>query len=158
MSWKFWIKIQGSSEPTFQPLTTLSVELPIFGIHPTYSIESNMEVSMSGTEITQRRIRMALEIDCIPVSTWDTGTISTETIQYTLRTILQRKHTRLIAPDAGTNDKKLPDRWRDATNFPLTAGLISSGFVFARCDIQNEAKWESGLEKMTLTCYRKELL
>ena len=158
MSWKFWIKIQGATESTFQPVNTLSVELPIFGIHPSYSIESNMEVSMSGTEIAQRKIRVALEVDIIPVSTWDVGTVNTDNIQYLLRSILQQKHTRLIAPDPGTNDKKLPDRWRDASNFPLTTQLISSGFVFARCDISNEMRWASGLEKLTLTCYRKDLL
>lgn len=158
MSWKFWIKVQGATESTFQPVNTLSVELPIFGIHPVYSIESNTEVSMSGTEISQRRIRLALEIDFVPVSTWDSGTVTTENVQYLLRQILQQKHTRLIAPDPGTNDKKLPDRWRDAANFPLTTGLISSGFVFARCDIQNERKWSSGLEQLSMTCYRKELL
>lgn len=158
MSWKFWIKIEGATEPTFQPVNTFGVELPIFGIQPQYQIESNTEVSMSGSEISQRRIRIALDIDFVPVSTWDTGTVNTESVLYLLNQILQQKHTRLIAPNPGTNDKKLPDRWRDSANFPITAGLISSGFVFARCDIQNERRWASGLEHMTMTCYRKELL
>lgn len=158
MGWKFWIKIQGSTEPTFQPVNTLSVELPIFGIHPTYQMESNSEVSMSGSEISQRKIRVVLEVDLVPVSTWDVGTVNTDSVQYLLRSILQMKHTRLIKPDVGTNDKQLPDRWDDSGNFPLTTQLMSSGFVFARCDISNEKRWASGLEKMTLTCYRKELL
>ena len=158
MSWKFWIKIQGASEPTFSPLNTLSVELPIFGIHPTYQIESTSKIAMTGTEVAQVKIRPVLEIAMVPVSTWDTGTINTDNIQYLLRMILQQKHRRLIKPDPGTNDKKLPDRWDNAGSFPYTTGLISSGFVFARCDIQNEKKWAAGLEQMTLTCFRKELL
>ena len=158
MGWKFWIKIQGSTESTFQPVNTLSVELPIFGIHPTYQMESNSEVSMNGSEISQRKIRVVLEVVLVPVSTWDVGTVNTDSVQYLLRSILQMKHTRLIKPDVGANDKQLPDRWDDSGNFPLTTQLMSSGFVFARCDISNEKKWASGLEQMILTCYRKELL
>lgn len=158
MSWKFWIKIQGSSVSSFNPLNTLSVELPIFGIHPTYQVESTSEVAMSGTEIAQRKIRVALELNIVPISTWDTGTVNTDNVQYLLKDILQQKYTRLIKPDAGTNDKKLPDRWDNSISFPYTTGLISSGFVFARCDISNEKKWASGLEQLTLTCFSRDLL
>ena len=156
MSWRYWIKFQGATEPTFQPVNTFAIELPIFGIQPSYTVESSNEVSMSGTEIGQRRIRVSLEIDCVPNSTWDIGTISTESIQYMLQTILQQKYTRIVAPDPGANNKQLPLRWRDSTNFPLTAGLIP--FVFARCDFSNEKQWASGLEKFTITCYRKDLI
>lgn len=156
MSWRYWVKFQGASESTFQPVNTLAVELPIFGISPSYTVESSNEVSMSGNEIGQRRIRISLEIDCIPVSTWDTGTVNTDSIQYLLRTILQMPHTRIVAPDPGTNFKQLPQRWTNAASFPLTAGLIP--FVFARCDFSNEKQWASGLEKFTITCYRKELI
>lgn len=158
MSWKFWIKLEGATEPTFQPVNTFGVELPIFGIHLIPNSESSSETAMSGSEISQTRTRIALEIDFVPVSTWDTGTVNTENNLFLINQILQQKHKRLIAPNPGSNDKKLPDRWRNATNFPLTTGLISSGFVFARFDMQNERKWASGLEKMTMTCYRKELL
>lgn len=156
MSWRYWIKFEGATEPTFQPVNTFAIELPIFGIQPSYTVESSNEVSMSGTEIGQRRIRVSLEIDCVPNSTWDIGTISTESIQYMLQTILQQKYTRIVAPDPGANNKQLPLRWRDSTNFPLTAGLIP--FVFARCDFSNEKQWASGLEKFTITCYRKDLI
>lgn len=155
MSWKYWIKIQGSSESTFGAMTTLSIELPIFGLHPTYEVESSSEVSMSGTEIGQRRIRVGIEVDCIPNSTWDAGTVTTDNIQYLLQVILQQKYTRLIAPTA---PKSLPERWSNSTNFPYTTGLISSGFVFSRCEIANEKAWGSGNEKFTLTVRRKELI
>ena len=156
MSWRYWVKIEGATEATFQPVNTFAVELPIFGIQPSYTVESANEVSMSGTEIGQRRIRVSLEVDCIPNSTWDIGTTSTESIQFLLRTILQQKYTRIVAPDPGTNNKQLPQRWRDSTNFPLTAGLIP--FVFARCDTGNEKQWGAGLEKFTITCYSKDLI
>lgn len=156
MSWRYWIKFQGATESTFQPVNTLAVELPIFGISPSYTVESSNEVSMSGTEIGQRRIRVSLEIDCVPISTWDTGTVNTENIQYLLQDILQKPYTRIVAPDPGTNFKQLPQRWRDSANFPKTAGLIP--FVFARCDFSNEKQWASGLEKFTITCYRKDLI
>ena len=156
MGWRYWVKFQGSTEPTFQPVNTLAVELPIFGIHPSYQVESSNEVSMSGTEIGQRRFRVSLEIDCIPVSTWDTGTVNTDSVQYLLQTVLQMKHTRIVAPDTGTNNKQLPDRWVNSTNFPITANLIP--FVFARCEFSNEKQWASGLEKFTITCYRKDLI
>jgi hypothetical protein len=158
MSWKFWVKIQGATESTFNPVNTLSIEVPIFGIHYTPEQESDSEVSMSGTEISQSKFRVKLDIECVPFSTWDSGTVSSETTMYLLQSILTKKHKRLIAPDPGTNDKKLPDRWRDTVNFPLTAGLFSSGFVFERHDVSNEKKWASGLEQMTLTVYRKTLL
>ena len=156
MSFRYWVKIQGATEATFQPVNTYAVELPIFGISPNYSVESSNEVSMSGTEIGQRRIRVSLELDCLPVSTWDTGTVNTDNIQFLLQTILQQKFTRIVAPDPGANNKQLPLRWRDASSFPITAGLIP--FVFARCDFSNEKQWASGLEKFTITCYRKDLI
>lgn len=158
MSWKYWIKIQGANESTFNPVNTLSIEIPIFGMHPSYEIESGTEKSMNGIEIGQRKVRVKLDIECAPFSTWDSGTVSTETTMYLLTQILSRKFCRVIAPDAGTNDKKLPDRYKDSTNFPITTGLLSSGFNFSRCDVANEKKWASGLEQMILTIYRKELL
>lgn len=158
MSWKFWIKIQGATEPTFNPVNTLSIEIPIFGIHPTPEIESETQVSLSGVETGQSRFRIKLEVDCMPFSTWDYNTVSTETTMYLIYNILSKKHKRLIAPDPGTDNKKLPDRYVDSTNFPLTTDLFTDGFEFARYDIQNEKKWASGLEKLNMTFYRKELL
>jgi hypothetical protein len=158
MSWRYWIKFEGADVDTFSTghASYTAVELPIFGISPGYTVESSNEVSMSGTEIGQRRIRVSLEVDCIPNSTWDSGTVTTDNIQFLLQTVLQKKYTRIVAPNAGTNNKQLPQRWRDSTNFPLTAGLIP--FVFARCDFSNEKQWASGLEKFTITCYRKDLI
>lgn len=153
MGWRYWIKFEGATESTFQPVNTLGVELPIFGIHPTYNVESANEVSMSGTEIGQRKIRMALEVDCVPISTWDTGTVNTDNVQYLLQTILQMKYTRIVAPTA---PKVLPERYQSGSAFTLTSGLIP--FVFARCDFSNEKQWASGLEKFTITCYRKDLI
>jgi hypothetical protein len=158
MSWKFWVKIQGATEPTFNPVNTLSIEIPIFGIKPDYEMESASQVAMSGAEIGQNRFRVKLDIECVPFSTWDSGTVSTETTMYLLTQILSRKHRRLVAPDAGLDNKKLPDRFRDAVNFPLTTGLFSSGFEFVRCNVSNEKKWASGLEQMVLTVYRRTLL
>jgi len=154
MSWRYWVKIEGATESTFQPANTLAVELPIFGIHPSYSVESSNEVSMSGNEIGQRRIRVSLELDCVPVSTWDSGTINTDNVQYLLQVILQKPYTRIVAPTtAGYN---LPTRFQSTSSFTYTKGLIP--FVFARCDFSNEKQWASGLEKFTITCYRKELI
>jgi hypothetical protein len=154
MSWRYWVKIEGATESTFQPANTLAVELPIFGIHPSYSVESSNEVSMSGNEIGQRRIRVSLELDCVPVSTWDSGTINTDNVQYLLQVILQKPYTRIVAPTtAGYN---LPTRFQSTSSFTYTKALIP--FVFARCDFSNEKQWASGLEKFTITCYRKELI
>lgn len=158
MSWRYWIKFEGCDVDTFSTghASYTAVEFPIFGISPSYTVESANEVSMSGTEIGQRRIRVSLEVDCIPNSTWDTGTVTTDNIQFLLQNVLQKKHTRIVAPNPGTNNKQLPLRWRDSTGFPLTAALIP--FVFARCDFSNEKQWASGLEKFTITCYRKDLI
>jgi hypothetical protein len=30
-------------------------------------------------------------------------------------------------------------------------------FVFVRCDISNEKQWTSGNERLTLTCYQRDL-
>lgn len=153
MPWKYYVKFEGATEPTFQPVNTLGVELPVFGFHPNYQVESSNEVSMSGTEIGQRRLRISLEVDCIPVSTWDTGTINTDNVMYLLRTILQCKYTRIVAPTA---PKELPFRYQTGSGFTNTNDLIP--FVFARCDFSNEKNWASGLEKFTITCYRKDLI
>jgi len=154
MSWRYWVKIEGATESTFQPVNTFAVELPIFGICPSFQVESSNEVSMSGSEIGQRRIRVSLELDCVPVSTWDYGTINTDNVQYLLQEILQQPYTRIVAPTtAGYN---LPTRYQSAGPFTYTKDLIP--FVFARCDLSNEKQWASGLEKFTITCYRKELI
>lgn len=154
MSWRYWVKIEGATESTFQPVNTLAVELPVFGIHPSYSVESSNEVSMSGNEIGQRRIRVSLELDCVPVSTWDYGTINTDNVQYLLQVILQKPYTRIVAPT--TSGYNLPTRFQSTSSFTYTKALIP--FVFARCDFSNEKQWASGLEKFTITCYRKELI
>lgn len=158
MGWRFWVKVQGATEPTFQPVNTLAIELPIFGIHYFPEQESDVEVSMSGSEVSQSKFRIKLDVECVPFSTWDSLTINSDATIYLLQTILTKKHKRLIAPDPGANNKILPDRWRDTANFPLTSSLLSSGFVFERCDVSNEKKWASGLEQLTLSVYRKELL
>lgn len=158
MSWRFWVKVQGATEPTFNPVNTLAIELPIFGIHYSPEMESDTVVSMSGSEISQSKFRIKLDVECVPFSTWDSLTVSSETTVYLLKQILTKKHKRLIAPTPGLDNKILPDRWRDTTNFPLTAGLISNGFVFERNDVSNEKKWASGLEQMTLSVYAKDLL
>lgn len=154
MSWRFWVKVEGCDSDTFSTgnATYTAVELPIFGIFPTFDIESSSDVSMSGREISQRRIRRVLEITCVPNSTWDSGTITTDNVLFLLDTVLQRKFSRLVAPTA---PKLLPDRWRDTVNFPLTAALIP--FVFARCDISTEKQWTSGNERLVLTCYSRDL-
>lgn len=153
MSWRYWVKFEGATESTFQPVNTIAVELPVFGIHPNYSVESSNEVSMSGVEIGQRRIRVSLEIDCIPISTWDYGTVNTDNIQYLLQEVLQMPYTRIVAPQASYN---LPPRFQSSGSFTYTKALIP--FVFARCDFSNEKQWASGLEKFTITCYRKDLI
>lgn len=153
MSWRYWVKFEGATEPTFQPVNTLGVELPIFGIHPNYQVESSNEVSMSGTEIGQRRVRVSLEVDCIPVSTWDYGTVNTDSILYLLNDILQCKYTRIVEPTA---PKQMPPRFQNAGQFTKMKALIP--FVFARCDFSNEKQWASGLEKFTITCYRRDLI
>jgi hypothetical protein len=153
MSWRYWVKFEGSNSAGFEPINTLAVELPIFGIHPSYQVESSNEVSMSGTEIGQRRFRIALEVDCVPVSTWDYGTVNTDNIYYLLQEILQKKYTRIVEPTA---PKQMPARYQSSGSFTYSKALIP--FVFARCDFSNEKQWASGLEKFTITCYRRDLI
>jgi len=153
MSWRYWVKFEGSNSAGFEPINTLGVELPIFGIHPNYQVESSNEVSMSGTEIGQRRVRVSLEVDCIPVSTWDYGTVNTDSILYLLNDILQKKYTRIVEPTA---PKQMPPRFQSVGQFEKMRALIP--FVFARCDFSNEKQWASGLEEFTITCYRRDLI
>lgn len=152
MAWRFWIKFEGSTEPTFQPVNTLGVELPILGILPSFEIESDTITTIGGTQVGQRRMRYKLDIDFFPVSTWDTDTTNTDNVLYLLKDILQMKYTRIVAPTA---PKILPDRWRNSTAFPKTAALIP--FVFAKCEIGNEKMWASGNERLTMSVYAKEL-
>jgi hypothetical protein len=154
---RFWVKVEGCNVDTFSTghASYTAIQIPIFGMFPTFDIESDSDVSMQGREISQRKIRRKLEVDCIPNSTWQnglTGILSTESIMFLLDTVLQRNYVRLNAPDS---PYLLPDRWRDSTNFPLTAGLIP--FVFARCDVSNEKQWTSGNERIVLTCYSRDL-
>lgn len=153
MAWRFWAKIEGCDSDSFSlgNPTYTAVEIPILGIFPGFDIESNTVKTIGGREIGQRKMRHKLELTTFPVSTWDPGTITTDNIMFLLDVVLQRKFTRLVAPTA---PKILPDRWRDSTNFPLTAGLIP--FVFARCDVSNEKLWGSGNERLTITMYSRD--
>jgi hypothetical protein len=144
--------IQGSNNPAYPD--NYSIALDILGIFPTYEVESETQTSMDGTQIGRRKFRTVLEIDCIPLSTWDYANITTtEAIRYLIEDILSRTYCRIKA--ANPPDEKLPERYSDATNFPLTAGLLP--FEFVKCDIAVTQAWASGNEKLTLTCYAKTL-
>jgi hypothetical protein len=154
---RFWVKIEGCDVDTFSTgnATYTAIQIPIVGMFPTFEIESDSDVSMQGREIGQRKLRRALEVQCFPNSTWMTNPptyLNTDSIMFLLDSVLQRKFVRLNAPDA---PKVLPDRYRNSTAFPRTAGLIP--FVFVRCDISNEKQWTSGNERLTLTCYQRDL-
>ena len=154
---RFWVKIEGCDVDTFSTgnATYTAIQIPILGMFPSFDIESGSDVSMQGREIGQRKIRRALELVCFPNSTWmdnPTTYLNTDSIMFLLDSVLQRKFVRLNAPDA---PKVLPDRYRDSTNFPRTSALIP--FVFVRCEIANEKAWTSGNEKLTLTCYSRDL-
>ncbi|MCE2756099.1 MAG: hypothetical protein LW818_08955 [Ignavibacteriae bacterium] len=154
---RFWVKIEGCDVDTFSTgnATYTAIQIPILGMFPSFDIESGSDVSMQGREIGQRKIRRALELVCFPNSTWmdnPTTYLNTDSIMFLLDSVLQRKFVRLNAPDA---PKVLPDRYRDSTNFPRTSALIP--FVFVRCEIANEKAWASGNEKLTLTCYSRDL-
>ena len=154
---RFWVKFEGCDVDTFSTghASYTAIQIPIFGMFPSFDIESDSDVSMQGREISQRRIRRALEVVCFPNSTWLDSPptyLNTDSIMFLLDTVLQRKFVRLNSPDA---PKVLPDRYRDSTNFPRTAGLIP--FVFVRCEIANEKQWTSGNEKLTVTCYSRDL-
>ena len=155
MGWRFWIKIEGCDDDGFSigNATYTAIELPVLGIFPSFDMSSDTITTMGGREIGQRKLRHKLELNILPVSTWDNGnTISTDHVMYLLNVVLQKQYTRLVAPTA---PKILPDRWRDSTLFPNTAPLIP--FVFARCDIGNEKIWASGTERLTLTIYARDL-
>ena len=144
--------IQGSNDPAYPD--NYSIALDILGIFPTYEVESETQTSMNGTQIGRRKYRTVLEIDCIPLSTWDYANITTtEAIRYLIENILSRTYCRIKA--ANPPSEKLPDRYSDATNFPLTAALLP--FNFVKCDIAVTQAWASGNEKLTLTCYAKTL-
>lgn len=154
---RFWVKIEGCDVDSFSTgnATYTAIQIPIFGMFPSFDIESDSAVSMQGREISQRKLRRALEVQCFPNSTWldnPPSYLNTDSIMFLLDTVLQRKFVRLNAPDS---PKVLPDRYRDSTNFPRTAALIP--FQFVRCDIQNEKQWGSGNERLTLTCYGRDL-
>jgi hypothetical protein len=144
--------IQGSNDPAYPD--NYSIALDILGIFPTYEVESETQTSMNGTQIGRRKFRTVLEIDCIPLSTWDYANITTtEAIRYLIQNILSRTYCRIKA--ANPPSEKLPERYSDATNFPLTAALLP--FEFVKCDIAVTQAWASGNEKLTLTCYAKTL-
>lgn len=154
---RFWIKLEGCNDSGFSTGNSsyTAIQIPIFGMFPTFDIESDSDVSMQGTEISQRKVRTKLEVQCFPNSTWmdaPTTFLNTDSILFMIDEVLQRKYVRINAPDS---PKVLPDRYRDSTNFPRTTSLIP--FNFARCEISNEKQWTSGNEKVVLTCYAKDL-
>ena len=146
--------IQGSNDSSFPSPGTYSIALDVLGIFPSYEVESETQTSMSGTQIGFRKYRTVLEIECIPFSTWDYQNITTtEATKYLIDNILSRTYCRIKAANPPT--EALPDRYTDATNFPLTAGLLP--FNFVKCDISMSKEWASGNEKLVLTCYAKTL-
>lgn len=154
---RFWVKIEGCDVDTFSTghASYTAIQIPIFGMFPTFDSESESQTSMQGREISQRKVRHVLEVQCFPNSTYLDNPptyLNTESVMFLISSVLQRNYVRLNAPDA---PKVLPDRYRDSTNFPKTTALIP--FVFARCDISNEKQWTSGNEKLVLTCYSRDL-
>jgi hypothetical protein len=146
--------IEGCDSSSFTGATYNAIAFDILGIFPTYEVESETQTSMNGTQIGRRKFRTVLEIDCIPLSTWDyTNITTTEAIRYLITNILSKSFCRIKA--ANPPSEKLPDRYSDTTNFPLTAGLLP--FNFVKCDIAVTQAWASGNEKLTLTCYAKTL-
>ena len=152
--WK--AKIEGCDSNSFSlgNATYRAITFDILGIFPTFQVESETQTSMNGTQIGKRKFRTVLEIDCIPLSTWDYQRITTtEAIKYLIDEVLGKDFCRIAA--GNPPNEKLPDRYTDATNFPKTAALLP--FNFAKCDIQITQQWGSGNEKLTLTCYAKNI-
>ena len=144
--------IQGSNDPAYPD--NYQIALDILGIFPSFEVESETQTSMNGTQIGRRKYRTVLEVECIPFSTWDYQNITTtEATKYLIDNILSKTYCRIKA--ANPPNEKLPDRYSDATNFPLTAGLLP--FNFVKCDISMSKEWASGNEKLVLTCYAKTL-
>ena len=144
--------IQGSNNPAYPD--NYQIALDILGIFPSFEVESETQTSMNGTQIGRRKYRTVLEIECIPFSTWDYQRITTtEATKYLIDNILSRTYCRIKA--ANPPNEKLPDRYSDATNFPLTSALLP--FNFVKCDISMSKEWASGNEKLVLTCYAKTL-
>ena len=146
--------IQGSNDNSFPSPGTYSIALDVLGIFPSYEVESETQTSMSGTQIGFRKYRTVLELECIPFSTWDYQNITTtEATLYLIQEVLNRSYCRIKAANPPT--EALPDRYTDATNFPLTSALLP--FNFVKCDISMSKEWASGNEKLVLTCYAKTL-
>ena len=146
--------IQGSNDSSFPSPGTYAIALDVLGIFPSYEVESETQTSMSGTQIGFRKYRTVLELECIPFSTWDYQNITTtEATLFLIQEVLNRSFCRIKAANPPT--EALPDRYTDATNFPLTAGLLP--FNFVKCDISMSKEWASGNEKLVLTCYAKTL-
>lgn len=146
--------IEGCDSSTFTGATYNAIAFDILGIFPSFEVESETQTSMSGTQIGRRKYRTVLEIECIPFSTWDYQRITTtEATKYLINNILSKSFCRIKA--ANPPNEKLPDRYSDATNFPLTTGLLP--FNFVKCDISMSKEWASGNEKLILTCYAKTL-
>lgn len=146
--------IEGCDSSSFTGATYNAIAFDILGIFPSYEVESETQTSMNGTQIGRRKYRTVLEIECIPFSTWDYQRITTtEATRYLISNILSKSFCRIKA--ANPPNEKLPDRYSDATNFPLTSALLP--FIFVKCDISMSKEWASGNEKLVLTCYAKTL-
>lgn len=146
--------IEGCDLSSFTGATYNAIAFDILGIFPTYEVESETQTAMNGTQIGRRKFRTVLEIECIPFSTWDyQRTTTTEATKYLIDNVLSKAFCRIKA--ANPPSEKLPDRYSDSTNFPLTTGLLP--FNFAKCDISMSKEWASGNEKLILTCYSKTL-
>jgi hypothetical protein len=146
--------IEGCDLSSFTGATYNAIAFDILGIFPTYEVESETQTAMNGTQIGRRKFRTVLEIECIPFSTWDyQRTTTTEATKYLIDNVLSKAFCRIKAANPPT--EKLPDRYSDSTNFPLTTGLLP--FNFAKCDISMSKEWASGNEKLILTCYSKTL-
>jgi hypothetical protein len=146
--------IQGCDNSGFTGVTLSAIAFDILGIFPTFEVESETQTSMNGTQIGRRKYRTVLEIECIPFSTWDYQNITTtEATKYLIDNILSKSFCRIKAANPPT--EALPDRYTDATNFPLTSALLP--FNFVKCDISISKEWASGNEKLVLTCYAKTL-
>ena len=152
--WKAVVEGCDSNSFSQGDATYRAIAFDILGIFPTYQIESETQTSMNGTQIGKRKFRDVLEIDCLPFSTWDyQRTTTTEAIKFLIDNVLSKNFCRIKSSNPPS--ERLPDRYTDATNFPLTAGMLP--FEFAKCDISITQEWNGGNEKLTLTCYAKNI-
>lgn len=147
---RFWIRLEGADNAGFS-VNLESVEIPILGIHPTYTAITRSKTTLNDESISTTKFRDSFEIILEPDSTNEESKYNSDDLLQ-LRKVLQKPFLKLRRCTDYGGSKLAPPRWQDGVNFPRVYNLLPA--LVCNPDFSIEQSWEAGMERATLKLER----